>query len=428
MHLSYCTNVHPAEDLEGVLEQLDRYAGPVRRAAGLARLGVGLWLPAALAHRLAGSADDRARLREALDQQGLEVRTLNAFPYRGFHAAVVKHAVYSPTWADPARLAYTLACAEVLADLLPDGAAGSISTLPLAWRSPWTAQDDASATAAFGALSAALRDLTARTGRVVRVAVEPEPGCVLDTVADVTAWLRARLSRPTGSGGAGTESTGAIDPAYVGVCLDTCHLAVSFAGPADAVRAVTDAGLRVVKVQASAALHLADPSDPRAREAVARFADVRYLHQVRELTASGAVVAADDLPEALGAGGRGLPGTGPWRVHFHVPLHHEPAAPLSATTDVLREAVAAVRRAPYGDEAHLDVETYTWSVLPSGAVAVPPDGTEPLVAGIADELRWAVAHLPGAGTGRSTGPGTGPGTGTGRRVVVDRAPATGRSA
>ena len=74
MELSYCTNVHPAEDLDGVLEQLDAFAGPVRRAAGLDQLGVGLWLPADLAARLAGSAEDRARLRARLDLNGLELR------------------------------------------------------------------------------------------------------------------------------------------------------------------------------------------------------------------------------------------------------------------------------------------------------------------------------------------------------------------
>lgn len=379
MHLSYCTNVHPAEDLDGVLDQLVRSAGPVREAAGLDVLGVGLWLPASLAHRLAGSAEDRERLRTVLAEQGLEVRTLNAFPYAAFHAEVVKLDVYSPTWAEPERLAYTLACAEVLADLLPPGADGSISTLPLAWREPWSPADDAAATEAFVALGAGLRDLAARSGRTVRVAMEPEPGCVLDTVDDVVTWLSERV--PAG-----------IDPEHVGVCLDTCHLAVSFADPEQAVRRITDAGLRVVKVQASAALHVADPADPAARAAVAAFAEPRYIHQVRERTEAGPVLAADDLPEALGVGlgdpaGHALPGTGPWRVHFHVPLHHEPAPPLAATTDVLRAAVRAVAASPHGLEAHLDVETYTWSVLPPGSRDVS------LVAGIAAELRWAVDNL-----------------------------------
>ncbi|MBD7997882.1 metabolite traffic protein EboE [Oerskovia gallyi] len=418
MQLSYCTNVHPAEDLDGVVDQLARYARPVRRAAGLDVLGVGLWLPAALAHRLSASpraAEDMARLRAALDEHGLQVHTLNAFPYGGFHDDVVKLAVYSPTWADAERLAYTLECAEVLAALLPDGVDGSISTLPLAWREPdgvaWSPAQDAAATRAFEDLSAGLRDLAARTGKVVRVAVEPEPGCVLDTVEDVVTWLEARLA--PGPAGRAREQVGGIDPAFVGVCLDTCHLAVSFADPAAAVERITGAGLRVVKVQASAALHLAEPSAPGARDAVGQFVEKRYIHQVRELAPGGDVLPVDDLPDALGTGAApGLPGEGPWRVHFHVPLHHEPAPPLAATTDVLRDAVAAVRAAPHGHEAHLDVETYTWAVLPPGSPAFPsssppagvasPSAVEPLVAGIAAELRWATEHLLGPGPASST--------------------------
>ncbi|QHF23104.1 metabolite traffic protein EboE [Rathayibacter sp. VKM Ac-2804] len=366
MHLSYCTNVHPAEDLEGVVRQLDVYAGPARAAAGLETVGVGLWIPRDLAARLVASREDRAVLRAALERNGLEVRTLNAFPYAAFHAEVVKLDVYRPDWTTPERLAYTIDCARILADLLPPGADGSISTLPLGWREGWGAEQDAAAVRQLALLVAELRELRRSTGHAIRLAIEPEPGCILDTVDDVVDWLHPRI--------------GLVDPAYVGVCLDTCHLAVSFADPAAAVRRIRDAGLRVVKVQASAALHVADPADPAARAAVGAFVEKRYLHQTRE-NGAGGVLRVDDLPEALDT----LPGAGPWRVHFHVPLHHRPAAPLSATTAVLAEAVSAVDAAwPY-DEIHLDVETYTWAVL--------ADAPSDLSVGIGAELAWAAEHL-----------------------------------
>lgn len=368
MLLSYCTNVHPAEDLEGVIRQLRDYSGPIRRAAGLDVLGVGLWLPAGLAHQLAGSPGDVDTLRTVLAEEGLQLHTVNAFPFGGFHNEVVKLDVYRPTWADPERLEYTMDCAEVLAALLPEDAAGSISTLPLAWREPWTQEEDDAATAAFAEASTRLRALRDRTGRTIRIAVEPEPGCVLDTVADVVAWLEPRLER-------------GIDPGLVGLCVDTCHLAVSFADPADAVRGIGAAGLRIVKVQASAALHVVDPSDPAARKALAGFVEPRYLHQVREWQSGGTVIAADDLDEALSD----LPAGGPWRVHFHIPLHHVPAAPLETTVDVLRRTVADVGRLPYGPDVHLDIETYTWSVLPGATVGI--------IDGIAAEITWARTHL-----------------------------------
>jgi sugar phosphate isomerase/epimerase len=367
MLLSYCTNVHPAEDLDGVIRQLRDYAGPIRRTVGLDTLGVGLWLPAGLARQLARSADDRAALRDVLDAEGLQLHTINAFPYGGFHNEVVKLDVYKPTWAERERLEYTLDCAEVLASFLPPETAGSISTLPLAWRQPWTQDDDDAATSAFAELSSRLRDLRERTGKTVRVAVEPEPGCVLDTVADVVGWLGPRTER-------------GVDPEFVGLCVDTCHLAVSFADPAGAVNDIHAAGLRIVKVQASAALHVTDPSDPAAREALAAFVEPRYLHQVRESQPAG-VVAADDLGEALAE----LPGGSPWRVHFHIPLHHVPAAPLETTVDVLRRTVHEVGQLEYAREVHLDIETYTWSVLPGASVGITD--------GIAAEIEWAQSNL-----------------------------------
>jgi sugar phosphate isomerase/epimerase len=369
--LAYCTNVHPAEDLDGVLAQLDRYAEPVRRLVGVDLLGLGLWLPAELAATLAEDDALRIRLRTELDARGLEVYTLNAFPYGGFHDEVVKHSVYRPQWTDPRRLEYTLDCATVLADLLPDSASyGSISTLPLAWRTPWDDADDAAATSALAELTGVLDGMADRDGRPIRLAVEPEPGCVLDTVADAVRWLAPR-----------------VDPRYVGLCLDTCHLAVSFADPAETVAEIHRAGLSVVKVQASAALQVEEPASEPARLALADFTEPRYLHQVRERTGDGVVLGADDLPQALTE----LPARRTWRVHFHVPLHARPAAPLSATTDVLRAAVAALE-STVDELPHIEVETYTWSVLPETA---GNGGDTALIRGIAAELRWAAAQLLG---------------------------------
>ncbi|MEU3626953.1 xylose isomerase [Amycolatopsis coloradensis] len=348
--ISYCTNVHPAEDVEGIVAQLDRYALPVRERLGADRLGVGLWLSAPVARGLADDARARKDFRAELDARGLSVYTLNAFPYGGFHDEVVKHAVYRPEWTNSDRVAYTIDCVNVLSDLLAEDATyGSISTLPLAWREPWTEHDDRRAAEAFGQVVRAIGD------RPIKVAVEPEPGCVLDTVADALGWLSGR-----------------VDPEYVGLCLDTCHLAVSFADPAETLKAIAASDVDIVKVQASAALHVEKPAE--AREALAAFAEPRYLHQVREFS-GGVVHKADDLPEAWAE----LPGEGPWRVHFHLPLHQAPAAPLSTTTDVLRTVAAGLPGEP-----HIEVETYTWSVLPDAG---------DLVGGIAAELEWAQANL-----------------------------------
>jgi sugar phosphate isomerase/epimerase len=356
VHLAYCTNVHPAEDLDGVLDQLARYAEPVRERLGADTLGLGLWLAADVARAL---TDDRAlaRLRAELAARGLEVVTLNGFPYRAFHAPVVKRAVYVPDWTERARLDYTLDLARILQGLLPDDAArGSVSTVPLGWRSPWPAESDDAAHRSFDLLA---REL-ARLDRPVRVAIEPEPGCVIET----TGRLRRTLDD--------------VDPAWIGSCLDLCHLAVGFEDP----RAAVAAAAPVVKAQVSAALQADDPADPRTRRALAAFTEPRFLHQTR--AADGR--AWDDLDEALAADG----GAGPWRVHFHIPLHAKPEPPLTTAHDALLDGLRALVGGPAAAVDHLEVETYTWDVLPA---AHRPGASRDLVDGIADELSWTRDHL-----------------------------------
>jgi sugar phosphate isomerase/epimerase len=315
------------------------------------------------------------RLREALQRHGLEVVTLNAFPYRGFHDPVVKRDVYSPDWSTRARLDYTLDCAQVLAAVLPDDAArGSISTLPLGWRSPWFADRDTAAAERIEQLGEGLAKIAADAGRPVRVGFEPEPGCVVETTQDAVTRLAG------------------LDPELLGVCVDTCHLATGFEDGAEALARLRAAGLPVVKVQASAALHADDPSDPATREALAAYAEDRFLHQTREVRGPR-VDGRDDLPEAL-AGRRPLPAQSPWRVHFHVPVHADPRPPLRSTRDHLAGVLDALLGGHEAHADHLEVETYTWQVLPEGE---RPDGDDALAAGIAAEVAWVRDRLVEAG-------------------------------
>ncbi|MDL5204801.1 metabolite traffic protein EboE [Streptomyces sp. ALI-76-A] len=366
VHLAYCTNVHPAETLDGVLAQLRDHCEPVRRRLGRDRLGIGLWLARDAAHTLVTDPSALRRLRTELDRRGLEVVTLNGFPYQGFGAEEVKYRVYQPDWAEPERLEHTTALARVLAGLLPDDVTeGSVSTLPLAWR---TAYDDgraAKARAALRTLAERLDALEELTGRSIRLGLEPEPGCVVETTRDALAPLTA------------------IGHDRIGVCVDTCHLATSFEDPHTAVDALVDAGVPVVKSQLSAALHAEHPHLPEVRAALAAFDEPRFLHQTRTATAAG-LRGTDDLGEALA--GDALPDASPWRAHFHVPLHAAPAAPLTSTLPVLKAALTRLVGGPHPLTRHLEVETYTWQALP---VELRPRGRAQLADGITAELALA---------------------------------------
>ncbi|GAA2356294.1 metabolite traffic protein EboE [Nonomuraea africana] len=340
VHLAYCTNVHPAEDLDGIHAQLQGFSARVRSLLGVARLGLGLWLPVGAARALVADHHELVRLRAALDSHGLEVVTLNGFPYQGFQQEVVKHRVYVPDWSAPERLRHTLDLAAILAFLLPDDVTeGSISTLPLAWRTA------GAPTGQLGRLVRGLREVAERTGKTIRIAFEPEPGCVIENTAQAAALLpRDDL---------------------LGVCLDACHLAVGFEG--------LDFGdLPIVKLQASCALE----TPPGAQGALAAYDEARFLHQTR--CDSG---YADDLDEALAR----LPYGERWRTHFHMPLHAAPPPPLTTTAGYLRELMAAVLAAP--STRHVEVETYTWTVLDE------PD----VIGGIAAELDWMRHELAALG-------------------------------
>ncbi|MFF1823518.1 metabolite traffic protein EboE [Kribbella sp. NPDC058245] len=367
VHLAYCTNVHPAEDLDGVIAQLDGCSALVRKELDVPVLGVGLWLAHQLADQLANSPDALHRLRVALSRNGLEVVTLNGFPYAGFHDEVVGKKVYLPDWTQPERLHYTRNLVDVLAQLLPpDASYGSISTLPLAWRDPWTVEQDTRARAAVSRLEVHLARTEESTGRQIRVAFEPEPGCVIELVPQGAEWLA-----PYGEGG------------RIGLCLDTCHLAVQFEEPAEAFAVLDAAGVPVVKSQVSAALHVADPGDPEAQRLLAEFAEPKFLHQTRERGGLG----IDNLDARDQLAGRDA-----WRVHFHVPVHAAPRPPLSSTTDVLEDSLAHLVGGAHPRTQHLESETYTWSVLPSS-----PRDTAELAEGIAGELAWLRSRITALG-------------------------------
>ncbi|MGC5566638.1 metabolite traffic protein EboE [Streptomyces sp. FR-108] len=366
VHLAYCTNVHPAETLAGVRAQLRDHCEPVRRRLGRDRLGIGLWLAKDAARALVTDPSALRALRTELDGRGLEVVTLNGFPYEGFGAEEVKYRVYKPDWADPERLDHTTALARLLAGLLPDDVTeGTISTLPLAWRTAYDDDRAALAHTALRTLAERLDALEELTGRSIRIGLEPEPGCTVETTADAIAPLAA------------------IGRDRIGICVDTCHLATSFEDPHTALDRLTAAGVPVVKSQLSAALHAEHPHLPEVREALAAFDEPRFLHQTRTLTAAG-LRGTDDLGEAIKEDA--LPDASPWRAHFHVPLHAAPAAPLTSTLPVLKDTLTRLVGGPQPLTRHLEVETYTWQALPP---ELRPRARAQLADGIAAELMLA---------------------------------------
>jgi sugar phosphate isomerase/epimerase len=371
--LTYCANVHAGETLSDVLEMASRFAGPVRCRLGVAEMGLGLWLSRTALTEL--RAEGLARLRDALADEGLFAFTLNGFPYGDFQAAVVKRRVYHPDAGTEERRTYLRELAEALTSLLPDDLdAGTISTLPLGHRGEAGLDLEARALDQLCGLAQDLARLRERTGKSIRVCLEPEPGCLIETTPEAVRFFTEAL--PDAARRHGVEA--AAWQEHLGLCFDACHQAVAFEDAAAALRSLRAAGVAVGKAQLSSALVVRAPGSAEARRLLAGFDEPRFLHQARAQRDDGGLAAVDDLPEAAQ-----LPADRPWRVHFHVPIHRALVGELGTTRDFLEAALGELRR--WDRLPHLEVETYTWSVLPEGE---RPRDDAGLIEGIAEELRW----------------------------------------
>lgn len=394
-HLTYCTNIHPGETWAEVRANLERYVLAVKvRVAPDRQFGVGLRLSARAAESLAEPRELDA-FREFLDRHGLYVFTINGFPYGAFHGTRVKEAVYLPDWLDEARLVYTDGLARLLAAILPadPDLEGSVSTVPGAFRS--RVRDDADAARMAELIlrhAATLHRIREETGRIITLALEPEPCCYLETVAETVAfferWLlsRSAVARLAELRGLGRAESEAFLRRHVGVCFDACHMAVEFEDPRAALDAFRARGIRIAKVQVSAGLKVRlDGRDASTLRALEPFAEGVYLHQVVERRA-GTLTRFLDLPEALIAAAEAASGLREWRIHFHVPLFREQLGPFLNTQDYLRDLLGLLAREPCS--GHLEVETYTWEVLP------PEHRREDIVTAVTRELRWVMERLP----------------------------------
>ncbi|MBP3956687.1 metabolite traffic protein EboE [Gemmata sp. G18] len=391
--LGYCTNVHPAQTFAELLGGLDRYTVPVMRRVGRP-MAAGLWLARPVADEVLVAPDGPARLAAELSARGLTVHTLNAFPYGDFHAARVKENVYLPDWASAERLVYTERCAAVLAGLLPEGGAGSISTLPIGFKGFDRAPGFLQAAEHLTDCALTLARIAGGTGRTIRLAIEPEPFCLLETTEETIEFFHVLW------GVASARGAEDVVREHIGVCYDVCHQAVEFEDPAACVATLDRAGVRVNKVQVSCAIELSDPADnSEGRAALRRFIEPRYLHQVFARLRDGRTVGAVDLTaEFLDAPGPEFRAAETWRVHFHVPVDAERIGALGTTRSALRPALAAIADLNYAP--HVEVETYTWAVLPG-------EGAHDLVTGLANEINATqrlIDEIPvrSTGSGRAT--------------------------
>ncbi|MEM8779871.1 MAG: metabolite traffic protein EboE [Cyanobacteria bacterium P01_G01_bin.49] len=394
-HLTYCTNIHPGESWQEVFANLKQYLPVLKtRRSPTSPFGIGLRLAEiATGELLLGN--NLAQFQTWLAQEDLYVFTLNGFPYGGFHRQIVKDEVYAPDWSKKERLDYTLRLVKILATLLPEGMDGGISTLPLSYKPWWTGDKTAEkailqdSSVNLALLVAEMVNIREKTGKQIHLDIEPEPDGLIENTAEVINFFKTGLW-PIGGAylaqqlGVSQETAEDYLREHIKICYDTCHFAVEYEEPASAFAQLQAAGIQIGKIQLSAALQVRLPDDIQARDNVVEhlrpFAESTYLHQAIARQGDGTLHRYRDLVTALPYFEQST--AEEWRTHFHVPIFIRDYQILQSTQDHIVAVLELLRTNPICQ--HLEIETYTWEVLPS---AMKLD----VLASIEREYEWVLA-------------------------------------
>ena len=385
--LGYCTNIHRGESWSETFAGLRDYTLRVKqRVAPASAYGIGLRLGADAAGELSAHADRRDEFRRWLEDNDCYVFTINGFPYGKFHGTRVKEQVYAPDWTEQARLDYTVQLFELLDEFAPAGMAASVSTLPGSFKEfIEEGEREGKLNAIYRNLISCHRrveSLAERSGRDMHLGLEPEPLGLFETTPETVEFFAGLCQAAEADGVDAADVSRTI-----GVNYDTCHLALEYEEPAEALGRLRDNGIRVSKIHLSSALKLAPSAE--ALQRLRAFEDEVYLHQVIVREGDKVVRRFRDLPDALDdAAGRAERGEGigdEWRVHFHVPIHAQPEALFGDTRDHISGTMAVLAEHP-GTCSHFEMETYTWEVLPEAMRSAD------VVDQLAKEYDWCLAE------------------------------------
>ncbi len=394
-HLTYCTNIHPGETWEEVFESLKQYAVNVKNSIGSkGPFGIGLRLSQKSATVLLQN-NHLQDFKIWLDQNGLYVFTMNGFPYGDFHNTVIKDQVHAPDWTTKDRVDYTHDLMTILAYLLPEGLEGGVSTSPLSYKYWFDSQEEINETTrktsdSLIQIVLQLIDIKKTTGKLLHLDLEPEPDGFLENTQEVIDFYQNYLLKD----GVNTvqkvidcsteEAKGHILD-HLQICYDVCHFALAYEAPEFVISSLQNEGINIGKIQISAAIQCqkSDTVSIETQQSCLRqFDEPTYLHQSVVRMNDGRLVHFSDLFEGIEL--MENPNFEELRTHFHVPIFISDFQVLESTQKDIVDALKLWKKAPYSK--HLEVETYTWSILPEH---LQTDITN----SIARELEWTLKQL-----------------------------------
>ncbi|MCU4676153.1 metabolite traffic protein EboE [Catenovulum sp. 2E275] len=407
--LAYCSNLHPGSELAQVNANIKNWFNPVMQKRQLTNMASGLWLASPVAQSLTDNNDLLADFNQLLNQQSVNLTSLNGFPFGNFHQKVVKQKVYLPTWAEPERLTYTKQLADILASQLSKNAnvilnnqlteikTGAISTLPLAYAKNWTVQQHNQAIHQLIELAIFLKNLEANTQVRIQLGLEMEPDCVLENTQQLITFFTEDLLPAAML--QGLNKADILN--YIGCCFDTCHQAVMHENIQQSLANIQAAGIQICKIQISNAISTELTSEQDVAELTALLKDEKFLHQCK-LKAGEQYIALDDLTEtqllsAYQSLSASLNQAEPiiCNVHYHVPIHLTALTlsngkQINTTQPAILACLDYLKTQTQG-KPYLEIETYSWLEY---LTSQDKNQTQfDLISGLADEFNWLETEL-----------------------------------
>ncbi|MEP3210563.1 MAG: metabolite traffic protein EboE [Maribacter sp.] len=368
-HLTYCTNIHPGSNWESTFNSLQEFVPGIKReVAHDVPFGLGLRLSNIASEEL-NEGNHLAEFKEWLQKNGVYVFTMNGFPYGNFHDVRVKDNVHAPDWTTNERVDYTKRLFDQLASLIPEGIEGGISTSPISYKYWHPSEDDRHKTFEiagrnFVQIVLQLHHIEHNSKKYLHLDIEPEPDGLLENTEEVLHFYKDYLV-PIGTKilyeKLNLEAAEAelLIKRYITVCYDICHFSLAYEEPETTFLEFANAGIRVGKIQVSAALKIIynEARKDAIWESLTRFDEPTYLHQVTEKT-TDQVKTYSDLPVVLEQRNT----FSELRAHFHVPIFLEKFGELFSTQDHIVKVIDYLKINKISE--HLEIETYTWDVLP----------------------------------------------------------------
>lgn len=394
-HLTYCSNIHAGEKWSEVFGNLKKYIPPLKKSLSPKMpFGIGLRLSNQSANGLL-QGKQLNEFKTWLYENQLYVFTINGFPYGVFHQQPIKEYVYLPDWVSIERRDYSLKLVKILAELTPEGCESGFSTCPLSYK-PWLTPQKSvlvlkQASLYFAQIVAEMFAIYSKSGKLIHIDIEAEPDCLIETTQEIIHFFNHWLI-PVGSPYLAKLIKVSLSEAeillrrHIQFCYDVCHLSVEYENPNFIFKQLAAENIQIGKIQISAALKTKISDNLSLQNELSKhlhkFDDPIYLHQVIGHHVDGSLQHFKDLKFAISHLKEHK--LDELRSHFHIPIFWGNYQILQSTQD----DVSAVLQLLQKNKAtqHLEIETYTWDVL-------PPDLKLDIVSSIEREYKWVLQQF-----------------------------------